>query len=413
MYARKRLDITWSDLVAGLTYVARPGSRQRCERAVETRFEAAPGQGFACLSVRSGFDLLLGQMNWAEGDEVIMTAVSIPAMGEIIRHHGLGPVPIDISIGQVRPDMDAVEAAIGPRTRAIVVAHLFGTHIDLEPFADLARKYDLMLIEDCAQAYEGRPPAESSVADVSMYSFGTIKTATAFGGAVFTIRDPKLKEAMSAAQDAYPVASRWSYCVKLLKYMMLMLLSLPFCYGLFARFLGALGKDHDELVRRMTRGFSGPHFFTAIRHRPCAPNLALLHRRLRRYDPGVVAARRACGEELATALSPNIAFFGHRAAYHIYWLFALVVDNPEEVIDALRAAGFDATTGSSTLAVIEPDVDDAPCLPQARHGMERIVYLPLYPEIPALRRRQMASIINETARATTYGEVPAGLPLAA
>ncbi|MFU8807272.1 MAG: DegT/DnrJ/EryC1/StrS family aminotransferase, partial [Bradymonadaceae bacterium] len=316
MYSRKRLDVQWKDVFADPAYLLIPRDRDHYGRAVESRFAAA-GHGLATLSVRTGFDLLLGEMDWPPGSEIIMSAITIPDMPRIVRHHGLVPVPVGVDARLVVPSVDAIREAIGPKTRAIVVAHLFGTRVDLTPIAALAREHGLLLIEDCAQSYDGRPPTAPSVADVSMFSFGTIKTATAFGGAVLVMRDPGLRDAMARTQARYPVASKRKFGLKFAKYLLLMVLTLPWLYGLFARALKFIGKDHDQFIRRSTRGFSGPNFFEAIRHRPSSPLLGILDRRLRGYDPQRVLDRRACGEELAALLSPGVTYFGCDASEHI------------------------------------------------------------------------------------------------
>ncbi len=398
MYVRKRFDIGWTSLFAGLGYVIKPDRRDHHEQAVETAFQQE-GPALACLSVRTGFDLFLSTVDWPKGTEVIMTAITIPAMGEIVEHHGFVPVAVDVDTRHVHPNFDAIEAAISPRTRAIVVAHLFGTRSPLEQLKELATRHNLLLIEDCAQCYDGRPRSTKSPADISMYSFGTLKTATAFGGAVLIVQDLELLQKMRITQATYPVLATSTFATKLLKYMFLSLLSLPIPYGIFIRVLAAFGKDHDILVRNFVKGFSGPRFFESIRQRPCGPQLALLHQRLTTYDPRRVAARQATGQQLANLLSPNLTYYGCTTTPHTYWLFAMVVANPDTLITALRHAGFDATSASSTLIAIDTNLPKPPPITQARYGMDHIVYLPLYPEMPTQRLTQMAQVINDVAQA--------------
>ena len=93
MWVRKRIDIRWSDIVAGLGYCAQPADRQKSIDELETLWSSSH-QAFACLSVRTGFDLLLKTLNWAPGSEVILTAMTIPDMARILREHKLAPVPV-------------------------------------------------------------------------------------------------------------------------------------------------------------------------------------------------------------------------------------------------------------------------------------------------------------------------------
>ena len=103
------------------------------------------------LSVRSGLDLLLTALQLPPGSEVIVSAVTIPDMARIIEHHGLVPVPIDVDAETLQPSVEHLERSITPRTRAIMVAHLFGTHINMEPIVELAKLHNLIVIEDCAR----------------------------------------------------------------------------------------------------------------------------------------------------------------------------------------------------------------------------------------------------------------------
>lgn len=92
------------------------------------------------------------------------------------------------------------------------------------------------------------------------------------------------------------------------------------------------------------------------------------------YERALESRFGAAGhEELAGMLLPGMRFYGCDAEEHIYWLFALVVPNPAEVIAALREGGFDATNGSSTLAVIASEGLDDHSLAEARQDMDHIV----------------------------------------
>ena len=106
MYARKRFDIGWSDLLAGLHACAFPRDGSAQAAAVEAWFSPA-GDAFACLSVRSGLELyletLLASGAVQRGDEVLMSALTIPDMWKVVEHHGLVPVPVDIDARTLAP----------------------------------------------------------------------------------------------------------------------------------------------------------------------------------------------------------------------------------------------------------------------------------------------------------------------
>ncbi|MBA2535674.1 MAG: aminotransferase class V-fold PLP-dependent enzyme, partial [Rubrobacter sp.] len=204
VHARHRLDLSIKDILFGILSCGLRGRREWLGTEI-LGLCAARNEGLVCYSVRSGWDLWLGAKDLRAGDEVLVSAVTHPDIVRIIRAHGLRAVPVDIDPETLalRPCM--LEAALTPRTRVVLVAHLFGGRMDLGPVARFAREHGLPLVEDCAQAFQGPDAVGDPAADVSMYSFGTLKTSTAMGGAVFRVRDRGVLRSMRELQAAYPV----------------------------------------------------------------------------------------------------------------------------------------------------------------------------------------------------------------
>jgi dTDP-4-amino-4,6-dideoxygalactose transaminase len=288
LYPRLRLDVSVADLLfaASACVCARRGDR-------EDRLLRAWGdsKGLVCLSVRSAFDLLLDALSLPIGDEIAFSAVTHPDMVRIAEAHGLRPLPVDLDPETLAPAADALERAITPRTRLIVVAHLFGGRAELAPLADVARRHGQLVVEDCAQCLRGPQDQGDELADISLFSFGSIKTATALGGALVRVDDRGLAEAMRTMQDGWPVQPRREYALRVLKFAGLRSLAHPRFYWLFSRALAAAGRDLDTVVNAAVRGFAGPELERQIRRRPSAPLLALLARRLRRFDAERLEAR--------------------------------------------------------------------------------------------------------------------------
>src|SRR3546814_4011443 len=117
------------------------------------------------------------------------------------------------------PRLVLIERASGPNTRAIVVAHLFGARLDLDPVIELAHRKGLVVFEDCAQAFDGQAYKGHPESDVAMFSFGPLKTATALGGAILRVRDAGLRGKMGVIQDTYPVQPAGAYGKRVLKFM--------------------------------------------------------------------------------------------------------------------------------------------------------------------------------------------------
>jgi len=385
LYPRHRLDISVPDLLYGLSACLWAFRRGRPAVGVVRAF--SPGEGvLVCFSVRSGFDLLLGALAGPPGGEVLVSAVTHPDMVRVVEGHGLRAVPVDLDTGTLEPRVELLEAALSESTRAVLVAHLFGSRFDLGEVAEFARRNGLLLVEDCAQAFRGPGDRGDAAADVSMFSFGSIKTASAAGGAVLCVRNSGLLEKMRRAQESWPVQSRRHYGGKLLKALGLVLLSRPLVYGLLARACDLGGRNLDGLVNGAVRAFptSGGatgELFERIRRRPSAPLLALLARRLRNFDAGRLARRAQSGERVARRLPAAVTHPGAFAPSRTHWLFPVVVPDPEGFVSALRRRGFDASRATSNIAPV-PAPPDLPSPEQACRMMARVVFLPVYPEIP-------------------------------
>lgn len=132
---------------------------------------------------------LLGVRRLRPGDEVITVAAGFPTTINPILQNGLIPVFVDVRIPDYNIDVTRIDAAISPKTRAIMIAHTLGNPFDLDAVVALAKRYDLWLVEDCCDAlgslYANRKVGTfGDVATLSFYPAHHITMGE--GGAVFT-----------------------------------------------------------------------------------------------------------------------------------------------------------------------------------------------------------------------------------
>ena len=391
MWVRKRIDIGWLDLLSASARCVVPGSRPVASERAEAAW-SADGRAFACLSVRSGLDLLLKALELPAGSEVLVSALTIPDMVRIVEHHGLAAVPIDLHDMDASPHVELLEKLVTEKTKAILVAQLFGSRFDLAPFVDFAKDHHLILIEDCAQAFEGDRYKGHGEADVSMFSFGPIKTATALGGGIFRIRDEALIARMRTLQAEYPVQSRWFFFKRVLFYTVLKILGGKLAFALFVRTCRLLGKDFDEVLNGSIRNFPEDEFFASLRQQPSLPLLKLMIRRIRNYRNEDLDRRAARGALLASLLPPENCP-GASASSHSYWVFPLRVDDPPRIVAAFREAGFDSTADSSMQPVEATDGRTEAAPETARGLLKSAIFLPLYVEMPESEIRRMAEVL--------------------
>lgn len=411
MWSRKRLDIGWRDLAFGAFKCLLPADRTAAERRV-LRIWSADNDALACLSVRSGFDLLLASLGLPAGSEVLVSAVTIRDMVEIIQAHGLQAVPVDLEPATMAPRLDVLRRAITLQTRAILAAHLFGGRVDLDPLADLAREHGLLLIEDCAQAYCGPAFRGHPRADVSMFSFGPIKTATALGGAIVRVRDVGLRRAMAVRQTGYAVQTRRALLRRIAKYAGLKGLSAPAPFAGLVACCRLAGLDADRLLNSSVRGFARGELLAQLRRRPSAALLALLERRLRHFDERRLSQRIAVSRAIVGTLAGHADFPGIAATEHCHWVLPIRVDEPERLLAELRAAGFDATQGQS-LCVVSTPADRPELDPSAaRDTMTGIVYIPCYPELPTEAVARLIETLAGSCGRSAAADPPAARELA-
>jgi len=351
-----------------------------------------------CLSARSGFDLLLQALRLPPGSEVLFSALTIPDMVRIVNHHDLVPVPVDLAGREFSPCLRSLRRAVSPETRVLVVSHLFGSRIPMDPIIDFAQQHGLFVVEDCAQAYCGTDFVGHPETDVAMFSFGPIKTATTLGGGLLRVRDGDLLHRMHRIQSQYVVQSRWSYLHRLLKYAILKAVSSRMVFGAVTRCAAVVECDFDSLVNGAARNFPDEKLFDRIRQLPSAPLLSMLLRRWRHYDPDRFRLRVKKGQFLTEQLGGPAQPDDQPWETNTYWVFPIFLSQPGSTVERLRQSGFDATR-QCRLAVVDPPEDRLHLDPRnARELLSRVVFLPWYPDLPDRALQNMSSVLRSQAK---------------
>lgn len=251
-----------------------------------------------CIGVSSGTDALrlaLQGCGIGPGDEVITTPLTFGATVEAIIQVGARPVWVDIDPRYFTLDPQRVEDALTDRTRAIIPVHLYGHPVDMQPLVDIARRRDIVLIEDAAQAHGARyrDVPVGGLGRVACFSFYPGKNLGAYGDAGgLTTQDDVLAERLRRLRNH-----------------------------------GQAKGDKFNYVE-----VGGNHRMDGIQG-------AILEVKLRHLDAWN-AHRRALAKRYHAALSelsavelPEEAPFAH----HVYHLYVLRVEDRAELADRLRA----------------------------------------------------------------------------
>jgi perosamine synthetase len=152
--------------------------------------------GIAVCNGSAALDVSVAALKIGRNDEVIMPSFTIISCAAAIIRSGASPVLVDSDPYTWNMDVNQIEEKITPRTRAIMVVHIYGLPVDMNPVFGLAKKYELQIIEDAAQmhgqTYNGR--ACGSFGDISTFSFYPNKHITTGEGGMLLTDDDVLAD---------------------------------------------------------------------------------------------------------------------------------------------------------------------------------------------------------------------------
>jgi dTDP-4-amino-4,6-dideoxygalactose transaminase len=320
-----------------------------------------------CIALNSGtsaLHLALLAAGVGPGDEVITVPFTFVASVAAVCYTGARPVLVDIDPRSFTIDPSAIEAAITPRTKAILPVHLYGQPADMDPIMEIARRHGLVVIEDAAQAhgakYKGRPVG--SIGDMACFSFYPGKNLGAYGegGAVTT----------SNAEHARTV-----------------------------RMLRDWGQDRK--YHHVLRGYN---------YRMEGFQGAILRVKLR-YLERWTEARRA----VVTQYNQHLADAGVERptempwARHVYHVYTLRADDRDSLQTALQAEGIQTGIHYPVPVHLQPAYADLGygrgAFPRSEAAAAQVLSLPLYPELSSEAVAGVAGVVKKAITNRTQATV--------
>lgn len=150
----------------------------------------------ACANGSAAIDIAVKSLKLAKNDEVIMPSFTIISCAQSLVTQGIKPVLVDSDFKTFNMNVKEIESKITPKTKAIMIVHIFGLTVDVDAVLILAKKYNLRVIEDAAQAigqeYKGQKCG--SFGDVSIFSFYPNKQVTTGEGGMVLTNDKNLDD---------------------------------------------------------------------------------------------------------------------------------------------------------------------------------------------------------------------------
>jgi perosamine synthetase len=149
-----------------------------------------------CSSGTAALDIAVSALNLKKEDEVIMPSSTIISCAQALTNKGIKPVLVDSNLKTFNMNVEEIEKKITPKTKAIMMVHIFGLTVDIDPILKIAKQYNLKVIEDAAQAigqtYKNKQCG--SFGDISIFSFYPNKHITTGEGGMVLCDDEVLDE---------------------------------------------------------------------------------------------------------------------------------------------------------------------------------------------------------------------------
>lgn len=169
--------------------------------------------GIACTNGTAALEIVMAALGIGLGDEVIVPDFTFVASASAVLFAGAMPVMVDIDPGTYCIDPDKVEAAITPRTKAIVAVHVAGHPADLDRLQEICRIHNLALIEDSAHAHgsEWKGHKVGSIGTAGTFSFQASKLMTAGEGGMVITNNEDLSVRIRSVHDCGRMPGQWFY----------------------------------------------------------------------------------------------------------------------------------------------------------------------------------------------------------
>jgi len=396
-----------SEALVSFRYLLQEGPNDEIVHRFEQQFARYIGAEHAVMvpSARYGFLLLLRAFGVGAEDEVIipgLTYFAIPAMVPLV---GAKPIFADIGLSTHVLDPEAFEAAITEKTKAVVPTHLFGTPCDMEKICAIAKKHNIMVIEDCAQSTGARFKGQrvGSWGDAAYYTFGLTKNITTLSGAMITTNDPAVADSIRKEVEEGGYGSRKKMAKEALTGLAMFVATHPALYWATvhpAVVLGnMLGKDpiHERFGEAERTYNEVPSYYKA-QGKALAVQAAVGMRQLDRIEE-LNGARQKNGRSLDDALVgiPQLTTPTYpEGAEPIYMSFVVHHPDREGLASGLRARGVDTTIGyMNNMSDHELFQQYKRSCPNATAANKTLLHIPVHPNLSTADRNHMIRVVHE------------------
>lgn len=402
---RHRLETTFADYARMAGTLLTTGDRARITPRLEQALAAYVGCRHAIVlsSGRLGMHLLLEQLGLESGCEAIVPAFNLFAVIERFRALGITPRFCDIEPHTLNIDPACAETLVGPKSRVLLITHMFGHAANMPMLVELAKRHDLILLEDCAHALGTRVGSRcvGTFGKAAIFSFSVLKLVTTFGGGMIATNDDDLAGGIRAAlarrtAEGTPRGG-WKKAATGLV-MDLGTRALPFSFAAWPM-LRMVRMVRPEMQRRMmTESPRSDRNFNVSRAGTLHPFQSRLGlSQLARCD-ALIARRRAVGAWLDAELAgiPQLTVLDHdRFGTHNGLYYGILAERADALGEYLFRRGIDCETSEyQNCAELEMYRDLAADCPVSHDVQRRILRLPNHPGLSHRAAQRIAAAIR-------------------
>ena len=359
-----------------------------------------PGQQVTLApSGRVALYWLLAALELQPGDEVVTQAFNFPAVPAAVLAAGARPVFLDLLPDTFEPDPEHLKKIITPRTRAVVLTHLYGNPADLDALLPICQEAGVAVIEDCAQAvgaaYRGRPVGTNGRG--CLFTFGPTKNFSLLAGGAAATGDLELAARIADLALLHPrvSAGRSLYLGAHATGLTLATSPLAFTLGLFPALQAAerLGLDP---VHKIMGEAPAPLSRPEQAPRPSAWMAGVGLAQLERYE-ALNRGRVRNGWYLRKRLADQQGFtLCPMREGSVFVSFPIYHPRPEALARELQQRGVDVDLGfMRDCSSLELFADSASDCPQTRRAAAETVHLPIYPHLKKAQLDRVADALLE------------------
>lgn len=348
---KAEIDAALQEVLENTHFILGPNVRQFEEEAAAYLGAA---HAVSCASGTDALHLALRAAGIGPGDEVILPAFTFIATAEAVSYTGATPVFVDIDPRTFNMDPQRVADAVTARTRALLPVHLFGQPADLPALQAIARRHDLVIIEDCAQSFGARRDGimTGTAGLAGCHSFFPSKNLGAYGdGGMITTGSETMAERLRQLRNH-----------------------------------GSTRRYH--------------HDFVGYNSRLDEIQAAILRIKLRRIDDYNEGRRRAAHQYTELLHDVVETPYEDPAGTHVFHQYTILTDRREAIQEALAEAGI-ASAVYYPIPLHRQAVYREACrdvhLPVTESVCERCLSLPIYPELPPDTVEHIAQVVRRAA----------------